>query len=686
MNTDNLNKTNISSQIDKLVEQLSCVIDDKSATYVSIPISSGKKFVDWYKSVGKNFLKKGDDLYRSEHYKSVIKENTSAATNKLREIKSRIDAPIIDPTKLEFIEWEQDEYRYYWGKVIEKYAKQAIFCDGWEYSDGCSFEFLKSIELNIECLDQNLEMISLENALKMLDASILEMRGSDLNTDYIERVFKSLSSLNERKRVRLFTSTNETSNIKKADKRQGLFKDEILNGLAWSGNIAQFVSFRPDNDQKCQQTYCRIYGFEPNHIFESPKQAISRLILNSPEKKINIRSYLPEDSKGYPLIYGITDVEAALSKVNELTSKGLFTIVNETIDIEDGGVSGVCISDLIEFSPKDTPKCVDKPGVCRLPKSIGVELLSKVYGFRPKISFDPNYRIEFSIHPQRVGFLKEHTIIWELEYVKAKKSAFSIDWPNNFSKFIGDKAFGLLLADTLDVPVPKTCVIPRNVAPFFFGQPVGTFENWIRTCPEIPEPGYYTTKFGWEDPFELIKEQDNEYTKTKIQSILSQENVNPLWSGALLPGKNNDIPFIQGVDGRGDRFMIGAKYKELPSDVKKSVAELYKKIVKEIGPVKIEWVFDGKQTWCIQMHKTKHVQSDENIIVQSKNKKTKYHNFSIDSEINTKEQLDELRKLIKIIDTEFMGISLIGDIGVTSHFGDILRKENIPSKIVRTFS
>ena len=684
MDIDNLNKTKIYSQINKVAAQLECIIDGPIANYVSIPISSGKRFVTWYKKTGKDLLQLGDDIYRTELYNCVIKQNTSAAITKIRAIRDKIDGVLIDPTKLEFLEWEQDEYRYYWGKVIEKYVKRAIFFDGWEFSNGCSFEFLKAMQLNLECVNENLVKIDLKSALKMLNESISVMRENFIKTDYIERVRRNLGHLNNRNDANELNYDVLVQKIILPDKKNNLCKDEILNDLAWSGNVAQFVSFRPDEAKKSKQKFCRIYGFEPNHIFESSMQAIFHLIQNSREKKINIRSYLPSDPKGYPLIYGITVANEALAKVNELSSKALFTIINETIDIKDGGISGVCINDLIEFSPNDTPKCVDKPGVCRLQKSVGVKLLSKVYGFRPQISFSPTYRVEFSIHPKKVGFLREHTIIWELERVENSKSSFSIRWPNNFSRFLGDKAFGLLLADSIDVPVPRTCVIPRKVAPFFFGQPVGTFENWIRTCPEKPEPGYYTTEFGWKDPFELIKEQDNKSVNTPIMSILSQEGVNPLWSGALLPGEDHNVPFIQGVCGRGDKFMIGAQKEEIPSNVKDSVIELYKKILKKIGPVQIEWVFDGEQTWCVQMHRSNHIQSDENIIVSSKNKSLEYHNFKIDSKIDTKEQLDELRKLIKSIKNKSIGISLIGDIGVTSHFGDILRKANIPSKIEQT--
>lgn len=44
--------------------------------------------------------------------------------------------------------------------------------------------------------------------------------------------------------------------------------------------------------------------------------------------------------------------------------------------------------------------------------------------------------------------------------------------------------------------------------------------------------------------------------------------------------------------------------------------------------------------------------------------------------------LDELRERIKLVRPN-QGICLIGDVGILSHFGDLLRKANVPSKIIR---
>ena len=50
-----------------------------------------------------------------------------------------------------------------------------------------------------------------------------------------------------------------------------------------------------------------------------------------------------------------------------LAGEGYLTIVNETIDIHDGGISGVALAGIVEFAPDDTPRAVEQPGVAALP-------------------------------------------------------------------------------------------------------------------------------------------------------------------------------------------------------------------------------------------------------------------------------------------------------------------------------
>lgn len=460
-----------------------------------------------------------------------------------------------------------------------------------------------------------------------------------------------------------------------------LLKDEKLDVLSSKNiaNIAQYISFEPGKG--LTPKFIHINNFVlMNNL--STERIIETLILSSKNKCVNIRSFSTTTSKGNKFIYGktINDISEILQIIEDNAKEGKHSIINENIDINDGGVSGVILGNNIEFSPEDTPRCVDKEGVCSLPRFLGLKLLETVYGFKPDIEFDQNLRIEFSLHPSRQGVRKSHTIIWEYEYYKDIIDNTKIVWPNRFSSFLGDKVFGLLISNSLGLPVPKTTVISRKVAPFTFGMNTGLKETWIRTCPVIKEPGKFFTGPKWVDPFVLMNEEEEKTNNDNfsVASIISQAEVPALYSGASFIRKDQKNDIIEGVQGNGDEFMIGTEEKgKLPSFVRQAVEKMndtIRSFHNILGEVSIEWVFDGNIVWIVQMNqlKTKCVR-DKNIIVFGSPEKY--------DKVFVKDGLDNLREKINLLKDKNIGIQLIGNVGITSHFGDVLRLSGIPSFI-----
>ncbi|RPH31156.1 MAG: hypothetical protein EHM93_14720 [Bacteroidales bacterium] len=442
------------------------------------------------------------------------------------------------------------------------------------------------------------------------------------------------------------------------------FKDEVLDYISSAFNVAQFASYAPYD---LSPRYSKIYGFKPNYHFPTIEKTLQVLIDNSQDKSINVRTFKPGLLKGNPFYYGIKDAAEAYILLKKSAADGFYTIVNETIDINDGGVSGVVMNDIIEFSPNDTPKCVEKAGVCSLPRKTGLNLLSKVYGFYPNLNFQSDFRVEFSIHPKRRGFRKEHTIIWEVEQAEDYQTEFHISWPNIFSRFIGDKAFGLLIADELGAQVPKAILLARNVAPFAFGKETGLSEIWFRTCPAEKTPGKYPTYYGWADPFKVL---NSEELLANVTSILAQQSVDAVFSGAAVPSKSGLL--IEGVKGFGDDFMVGKESPTaLPNELKEQIRNVYNSLISRLGEINFEWVYDGTNVWIVQLSKS-GILSDSKIIYPGK--VSHYNKF------NVIDGLDALRGMVNSINKN-EGIELVGNIGITSHFGDILRNAHIPSKL-----
>jgi len=448
-----------------------------------------------------------------------------------------------------------------------------------------------------------------------------------------------------------------------------LHKDQSLDRLADVGNVAQFVSFAPDG---LRQRYCRMAKRAPNSVFESPAEALTTLLETSADNSINLRTYSPESPRSRHFHYGLTSVEAALDAANSAAAEGLYVIANETVDVHDGGVSGVFQGDVVEFSPDDTPRCVEKPGVVAASREWGMKLLEIVYGFRPEALDTRSTRLEFSIHPKPRGWRGTHTLFWEYEEQVSPPETPSLRWPNRFSRVVGDKAFGLIVAHLAGLPVPRTTVVGRRIAPFTFGQSTGSHEVWTRTCPSEQEPGLFTTVKGWTDPFKLFALEDP--AAERLSSVLCQAAVRSAYSGAAITAADGRLA-IEGRAGRGDLLMLGkARPGPLPERVVRDVEDANEVLARRLGPVRFEWVHDGERTWIVQLHVGATRGSGPTLVPGHAEEWVDF-----DVALGLEALRDFLREL-----PAGAGANLVGHVGLTSHVADLVRKAGRPSRIAST--
>jgi hypothetical protein len=443
-------------------------------------------------------------------------------------------------------------------------------------------------------------------------------------------------------------------------------KDEQLVDVARLGNVAQFVSFDP----AAQLRHSRIAGFSEDEPFATVDDAVAALLAVSPERSVNVRAFSPTSPKGNEFLYGLSSTSDAAAHVRRLAGSGLFTIVNETVDVNDGGVSGVALGDVVEFVPGDTPRGVEKAGVAQFQREAAVWVLETVYHFAPELPLVGG-RVEFSLHPLRRGYRHGHTIVWEIDAAAATSNAPSPVWPNRFSSMLGDKVFGLLLGEMLGGRVPRATVIPRALAPFSFGEPTGSTERWLRTAPRVATPGRFTTVRGWMDPFALLKAEDPD---SEIASVLVQDSVDARYSGAAISQLDGE-PLVEGVERAGDEFMLGRQAPGLlPLDVRTAVCQLHESLSSQIGSVHLEWAYDGSSVWLLQLRQVAPLTS-ASVIVPGE--ATVFRRFEVADGLEAlRSEVEKARELNE-------GIEIVGDVGVTSHFGDVLRQGGVPSRLVR---
>ena len=663
---------------EKLVEwesERDLPLTQRSAVYVSTPITTGPTFIDWLRRVGRD-LEKGSKEYLTALRAEVILPNTQRAARFLELLRWQHMGMIIDPTSLEVPGWDQSTYHEFWRKVLERHARRVIFLNGWELSHGCTLEFETAQCLDLDCVDETLKPLSRDQGLQLIRSAAKQVRALGIDTSALEAGCQRLQQV----------LPGPVSSLQRQ-----LYKDEVLDHLANTANVAQFVSFTPGNEPK--QRFCRIRGFAPNHCFASVRDAVQALLQNSPEGMVNVRSFDPVRPEGNPFIRRLSKLEEVLTNLRRLGSElGLYTIVNETIDEHDGGISGVSYRGVIEFAPDANPRCVDDDEIetAVFPFEIGMGVLQNVYNFEPDLRGREGARVEFSIHPMPRGWMQNRTIIWQLEQRPTASLKVDIRWPNEFSRFLGDKAFGLVVASAAGLPVPRTMVFGRRLFPFTFGQSTGTGRVWTRTCPAVKTPGYYPSARGWKDPYSVLEDVHvldpnwqvpvwaTATPPSPLVSVIVQEAVRAEYSGRMRPKGTKDVE-IHGVRGEGDDFMLGdAAAIDIPAYVKRAVRSTYDRARKIFGPVEIEWVFDGVTAWIVQTNVQKRLPQEATF-----DNSIEWIDF-----LYTKGQIEDFRhKVIALQESNTRhlskkGIRVFGNVSPLSHWGEIAEVHGVPVQFV----
>lgn len=633
----------------ELLHQYIARVGSRQAVYLSTPITTGLRYLEWLRNHRDSSA--SDETYARQLKAEVIAENI----RQVRPLRARMqvaypEAYVIDPTEVDNVGWSQFDYHRFWVEVVRKLPRRVAFADGWQYSTGCALEFAACSEAGLMLLDSDLLPLSNARAVDLLAQAISELVAAGVSA---EAATFALQLVRDKKSP---TDVEDGS----------LRKDDRLFFLSRSYNVAVFASFGPG-----EPDLRRLVSPNADQTVQSLAAAVRAVFEGSRSGTVNVRTFRDGYSKSTPFHYGLGSVDEACALVRRAAAQGYYTIVNETIDVHDGGVSGVSLGGRVEFSPDDTPRAVEKPGSASLAMVAASELLRIVYGLPLELPGSISKRYEFSVHPRRVGYRQSHLCLWEAEEVAPIELDGTPSWPNRFSRLIGDKTYGLLMAHLAGVLVPETTVISRRIAPFRFGTPTGTGERWLRTAPAEQDPGTFTTSPSWIDPFKLLAREDP--AGTRLAAGLSQESVPAVFSGATIPRESGG-DLIEAVPGTGINFMLGAEAGvELPEHVKSAVRDVLGRLREYFNTVRIEWAFDGVDVWVLQLHKVRQGLPEG---VVSPGEASEWMQF------DPRDGLEALHELVEVVQLSRAGVLLTSAVGVTSHVGDILRRAGVPSKFV----
>jgi hypothetical protein len=137
---------------EQLLRAFACVAAAHSATYVSGPITTGRRFLHWYAksghSIGQNTAE-----YRKTVLQEVISPNERDLAQLARQVRQSTTDVVIEPTPLMIPGWSQSEFHQFWVDLIARFCRRMIVIDGWQYSAGCAIEFRQGVQMGIPVQD-----------------------------------------------------------------------------------------------------------------------------------------------------------------------------------------------------------------------------------------------------------------------------------------------------------------------------------------------------------------------------------------------------------------------------------------------------------------------------------------------------------------------------------------------------
>jgi len=160
-----------------------CLLNGEKALYASAELTTGPRL---YRLLREHGLRDAAELRRSlgeeEYHRRLWDLNFSEALAFARELRARHPTELVLSPAPYLIEgWTQPEYLTLWETVVRTRIKALYFSDGWEYSNGCAFEFSVAADAGIPTLDAAGRPLTRDEGVRRLEeaARALEAEGFD---------------------------------------------------------------------------------------------------------------------------------------------------------------------------------------------------------------------------------------------------------------------------------------------------------------------------------------------------------------------------------------------------------------------------------------------------------------------------------------------------------------------------
>jgi hypothetical protein len=175
-------------QFATLFTAMECLLNGENAIYCSSELTSGlRAFNEMRKQRVKTSAELKDKL-GSEWFPKIFGPNIELANKFAESVRRAEDGKmlVITPAPLKVEDWGQPEYNGFWTELLHSKRIESVrFNEDWQYSNGCTTEFVEAHAAEIHTLDVKREIITLDAAIELIIVAIKKF--ADLDTSLLQQ-------------------------------------------------------------------------------------------------------------------------------------------------------------------------------------------------------------------------------------------------------------------------------------------------------------------------------------------------------------------------------------------------------------------------------------------------------------------------------------------------------------------
>jgi hypothetical protein len=169
------------------------VLENREVAYASSELTSGRRFYELCREYNVRTKEQLKEALGSDGYKMrLLDPNEKEAIEFARDVRRVTDRLALTPNTLFVPGWGQPEYLGFWETVIRTKCKTIFFNNGWEYSNGCTFEYLVGHEEKLPMFDRAGDSISVDRAKGLILVAINELESDRFAVPELRKVLDKL--------------------------------------------------------------------------------------------------------------------------------------------------------------------------------------------------------------------------------------------------------------------------------------------------------------------------------------------------------------------------------------------------------------------------------------------------------------------------------------------------------------